>query len=471
MPNGELRQANLKMLFQKAQKYESINFKGLYNFINFIDKLKLSNDDLGSAKLIGENENVIRIMSIHKSKGLEFPVVFLSSTGKQFNLMDLNQNLLLHQDMGIGVKYIDYDKQIQYDTLSKSAIKNKMLIETLSEEMRILYVALTRAKEKLIITGIQKDNFNEVDKLKQQIDRYAKKENKINPILVKKYKKYLDWILLVYYYDIKNLENITNLNIFDKKNLIKELKETKKEEIDVSKILEQHTAKSEDLDEIRNILNFTYPQKQETTIPTKTSVTNIKNMKQGNKKLENIELPKPEFLKTDQEERLTGSQKGTLMHLCMQKLDEKQEYNLEKIKDLMKDLKERQIITDKEFDNIDAFKILQFTKSKIWEELKQAKEVYKEKPFYINIPANKIYEQDIKENILVQGIIDLYYIDKNDNLILVDYKTDYVEKKEDLIKKYKEQLNLYEKALELSYGKKVYKKYIYSTKFGSEIEI
>lgn len=101
MPNGDLRQANLKMLFQKAKKYESANFKGLYNFINFIDKLKLSSGDLGSAKLIGENDNVIRIMSIHKSKGLEFPVVFLSSTGKQFNLMDLNQNLLLHQYMGI----------------------------------------------------------------------------------------------------------------------------------------------------------------------------------------------------------------------------------------------------------------------------------------------------------------------------------------------------------------------------------
>ena len=115
MPNGELRQANLKMLFQKAKQYESSNFKGLYNFINFIDRLKLSSGDLGSAKLIGENDNVIRIMSIHKSKGLEFPVVFLSSTGKQFNLMDLNDSVLLHQEMGIGVKYIDYDKQIQYD--------------------------------------------------------------------------------------------------------------------------------------------------------------------------------------------------------------------------------------------------------------------------------------------------------------------------------------------------------------------
>src|SRR5699024_2320490 len=128
MPNGNLRQANLKMLFQKAKQYESSNIKGLYNYIKFLDKLKISSGDMGAAKLIGENDNVIRIMSIHKSKGLEFPIVFLSSTGKQVNLMDLNQNVLLHQEMGIGVKYIDYDKQIQYDTLSKAAIKNKIFI-------------------------------------------------------------------------------------------------------------------------------------------------------------------------------------------------------------------------------------------------------------------------------------------------------------------------------------------------------
>lgn len=157
MPNGILRQANLKMLFERAKQYENASFKGLYNFIHFIEKIHLSSGDLGAAKIIGENENVVRIMSIHKSKGLEFPLVFLSSTGKQFNLMDLNKSILLHQKMGIGVKYIDYEKQIQYDTLSKAAIRNKVYVETLAEEMRILYVALTRAKEKLIITGIEKD--------------------------------------------------------------------------------------------------------------------------------------------------------------------------------------------------------------------------------------------------------------------------------------------------------------------------
>ena len=219
IPNGALRQANLKMLFQRARQYESSNFKGLYNFINFIEKLRLSSGDLGAAKLIGENDDVIRIMSIHKSKGLEFPVVFLSSTGKQFNLMDLNQNILLHQEMGIGVKYINYERQVQYDTLTKTAMRNKILVETLSEEMRILYVALTRTKEKLFITGLAKDYEKEAENIEKQICRYPKYLDKINPILVKKYKRYLDWIMLVYNYEKETAKNFVNFNIYKNKEL------------------------------------------------------------------------------------------------------------------------------------------------------------------------------------------------------------------------------------------------------------
>lgn len=475
MPNGELRQANLKMLFQKAKQYESANFKGLYNFINFIDKLKLSSGDLGSAKLIGENDNVIRIMSIHKSKGLEFPVVFLSNTGKQFNLMDLNESVLLHQEMGIGVKYIDYDKQIQYDTLSKAAIKNKILIETLSEEMRILYVALTRAKEKLIITGIKKDYQKDLEKMLEQVERYSKCNEKINPILVKKYKKYLDWILLVYYYDNDKTKEMINLKLHKKQDLLTKLKKEEKENINVTKILEEKEIDHDQIEEIEKVLNYSYPNQLATIIPTKTSVTNIKQMQQKEVYESKIELPKPEFLKEDKEEKLTGAQKGTLIHLCLQKLDEKKEYDLQKIKDLISELEQKQIITKKEVENINPSKILGFTKSNIWKELKHAKEVYKEKPFYINIPAKEIYEEEIEESILVQGIIDLYFIDKQDNLILVDYKTDYVEKgkgkENELINKYKKQLEIYQEALEQAYNRKVFKKYIYSTWLGKEIEI
>lgn len=473
MPNGELRQANLKMLFQKAKQYESANFKGLYNFINFIDKLRLSSGDLGSAKLIGENDNVIRIMSIHKSKGLEFPVVFLSNTGKQFNLMDLNESVLLHQEMGIGVKYIDYDKQIQYDTLSKAAIKNKILIETLSEEMRILYVALTRAKEKLIITGIKKDYQKDLEKMLEQVERYSKCNGKINPILVKKYKKYLDWILLVYYYEKDKIKEMINLKRYKKQNLLTELKKKEKENINVTKILEEKEIDHNQIEKIEKILNYSYPNQLATIIPTKTSVTNIKQMQQKEVYESKIELPKPEFLKEDKEEKLTGAQKGTLIHLCLQKLDEKKDYDLQKVKDLISELEQKQIITKKEAENINPAKVLEFTKSNIWKELKHAKEVYKEKPFYINIPAKEIYEEEIEESILVQGIIDLYFIDKQDNLILVDYKTDYVEKgkENELISKYKKQLEIYQEALEQAYNRKIFKKYIYSTWLGREIDI
>lgn len=490
MPNGELRQANLKMLFQKAKQYESSNFKGLYNFINFIDRLKLSSGDLGSAKLIGENDNVIRIMSIHKSKGLEFPVVFLSSTGKQFNLMDLNDSVLLHQEMGIGVKYIDYDKQIQYDTLSKASLRSKMLIETLSEEMRILYVALTRAKEKLIITGIKNDYQKDFLKMSEQVERYIKKDGKINTILIKKYKKYLDWILLVYEYEKEKNKNCILLNLYKKKDILNRCEKIQKEKVNVIEELNKKEITKEEFKTLEKILNYTYPNKLATTIPTKTSVTKLKQVEQEKldigieeligkqrnleDKIEDvIEFPKPQFLKLEEKNKLTGAQKGTLIHLCMQKLDEKVDYNLIKVKELINSLVEKQIITKIEADNINPFKILEFTKSEIWRELKTAKLIEREKPFYLNIPANTIYNEEIEETILVQGVIDLYYVNKNNELILVDYKTDYIEKdkKYELVNKYKKQLELYQEALEQSFNKKVSKKYIYSTCLGQAIEI
>ena len=490
MPNGELRQANLKMLFQKAKQYESSNFKGLYNFINFIDRLKLSSGDLGSAKLIGENDNVIRIMSIHKSKGLEFPVVFLSSTGKQFNLMDLNDSVLLHQEMGIGVKYIDYDKQIQYDTLSKASLRSKMLIETLSEEMRILYVALTRAKEKLIITGIKNDYQKDFLEMSEQVERYIKKDGKINTILIKKYKKYLDWILLVYEYEKEKNKNCMLLNLYKKKDILNRCKKIQKEKVNVIEELNKKEITKEEFKTLEKILNYTYPNKLATTIPTKTSVTKLKQVEQEKldigieeligkqrnleDKIEDvIEFPKPQFLKLEEKNKLTGAQKGTLIHLCMQNLDEKVDYNLIKVKELINSLVEKQIITKIEADNINPFKILEFTKSEIWRELKTAKLIEREKPFYLNIPANTIYNEKIEETILVQGVIDLYYVNKNNELILVDYKTDYIEKnkKYELVNKYKKQLELYQEALEQSFNKKVSKKYIYSTCLGQAIEI
>ena len=487
MPNGDLRQANLKMLFERAKQYETASFKGLYNFIQFIEKLHVGSNDLGAAKLIGENDDVIRIMSIHKSKGLEFPVVFLSATGKQFNLMDLNQNILLHQELGIGVKYIDYERQVQYDTLTKEAIRNKILKETLSEEMRILYVALTRAKEKLYITGLKKDYEKEIENMQKQVGRYHKVNDKINYILVKKYKKYLDWILLVYLYEKVNKDQLLTLNVWNKQELLKSFAKPKEEIVDIKGQLESITVSKEELEKINTILEYTYTHQLSTTIPTMTSVTKIKQMKmQTNSHLDTeiveekenqnenqLTFNKPNFMREDKDDVISPAQKGTLIHLCMQRLDETKEYTLEMIQDLIEDLVKREIITEKEAKTINPYKVLQFTKSIIWEDLKTAKKVYKERPFFINIPAREIYDEDIEEEILVQGIIDLYYINQKNEIVLVDYKTDYVEKgkENELVEKYISQLELYKKALEESLQRKVNKTYIYSVYLGKEIKI
>ncbi len=471
MPNGSIRQANLKMLFERAKQYETASFKGLFNFIKFIEKLHISNNDLTSAKTIGENENVVRIMSIHKSKGLEFPVVFLCNTNKKFNLMDLNNDILLDQDIGIGAKYINYERKIEYDTLSKSAIRNKLLKSTLSEEMRILYVALTRAKEKIIITGISKNYEKETDKMKELVNQYKIVDSKINYILLKKYTSYIDWIKLVYLYNIDKIKEYTKLNIYNKKDILYN-KKLIKEDIDVVKKIEERPVNTKLFEEIKRKLEYNYSNKIATVIPTKTSITEI-----AHKDIENtstdITLNKPNFLDTDKKTKITSAQKGTLVHLCMQKLELNKKYTLDDIKDLIFKLKENHIISEKEAEAINPIKIYKFTQSTVFSEMQTAKKVERERPFYINIPAKELYNEDTEESILVQGIIDLYYINKEDELILLDYKTDYVEngKEEELIKKHKQQLMLYKKALETSLSRKVDKIYLYSVYLDKVIEI
>ena len=282
LPNGALRQANLKMLFERAKQYESASFKGLFNFIRFIERLSLNSGDLSSAKIIGENEDVVRIMSIHKSKGLEFPIVFLASSSSNFNLMDLNNDILLDQELGIGVKFIDYDIQLKYDTLTKLALKNKGLIASLSEEMRILYVALTRAKEKLFITALKKDFQKDKEKLDDMISIYKMQEGKINPILIKKYKSFIDWILLTYYSNFEEAKELVDINVYKKEELIKSLKTEEKEELDLLKLIEENLKKvtDEEVKLVEQELSFKYEFEEATRIPSKTSITAIahKNM-------------------------------------------------------------------------------------------------------------------------------------------------------------------------------------------------
>ncbi len=489
MPNGVQRQANLKVLFERAKQYETASFKGLYNFINFIEKLKLGSGDLSSAKIIGENDDVVRIMSIHKSKGLEFPVVFLANTNKQFNKQEIRKSkVLLHQKYGIGVQHIDYDMQIRYDTLAKETVKSKIEIENISEEMRILYVALTRAKEKIYITAAGKDMPKKIDKLQKQVDIYKKEKGKINPIVLKKCESYLEWILMVYLYNKEQTEKMAECNVLGKEELGDILENQEDDEIkniDIEELLglkdfisEKHWAT-----EVQEMLEYKYPHLGETKLPTKMSVSEIKQRKMAEagekveevesmedaEKVEDIEnvesatqLAKPKFLQDDTDKPLTGAEKGTIMHLCMQKLDITKNYDMHDIQEFIDNLEKSGIITQKEKDSIYVHKIYDFTKSTIWQELQAAKKIEREKPFYIQIPAREIYQEDIEGEILVQGVIDLYYINQKDELILLDYKTDFVETEEQLTQRYRIQLEIYKRALEKSLGRKVDKTCIYS---------
>ena len=453
MPDGNLRQANLKKLFEKARDYEKISLKGLFNFIIFMEKVGTSSSNLDAARVIGENDDVVRIMSIHKSKGLEFPIVFLCGANKSFNLRDTSEKIVLDNNLGIGANC--FINGANYSTLAKEAIKIKADRESISEEMRVLYVALTRAKDKLIIIGTSSNVEKKLLDKENEIRKYYKftKPRKMNFKLVEKYKSYLDWLELVYKY---NDNSFMDLNIINKSELINKEDNEKREKISDDKqgILEKiklHEIDKDMLEKINKELNFEYKYIKDVELPTKTSVTALKKAKEINKKVPSFALGK----------EVKGARKGTIIHLILSKI--KTEKNVEEVKNLIEDLYNRNIITTEEKKAVNIKIIENYLNSDLYKEILQAKEVKRETPFYLNINSGEIYE-GTNEPILVQGVIDLYFISKDNKLILVDYKTDYVkEGKEELIEKYKGQLDLYKIALEKALKRNVDGEYIYST--------
>lgn len=472
MPNGILRQANLKMLFERAKQYEDASFKGLFNFIRFMDRLKKNNGDLGAAKLIGENENVIRIMSIHKSKGLEFPVVFLAGTGKQFNLRDLNKNILFHQDLGLGPKYINYERKIEYNTLAKEATKIQLKRDSLSEEMRVLYVALTRSREKLIITGVTKEAEKSFAK-KQSLLEVSKQKDKIGSLILQKYKTYLDWIELVYIKNQENLNNVLEKKVYKASKLHLD---SKKEEVVEEDIMEklniQEDFKQEEYEKVDRELSWTYKNEIATKVPSKLSVSaikQIKNEKLGQKQeYTQLKLEKPKFLL--EKNKLTKAEIGTATHYLLQKLDLRKDYTKEQIQKLAQSLVLKEMLTQIEADSINIDEIYKFTKSEFANRIRNSKNIFQEMPFYTYLEVNEIYGDNSNENILVQGIIDMYF-EEDDGMVLVDYKTDYVTEAKQLIQKHEEQLEMYKIALERATGKKVKEIYLYSTCLNEAINV
>ena len=495
MVNGIQRQANLRILFQRAKQYEQTSFKGLFNFINFINKLRKSSGDLGTAKILGENEDVVRIMSIHKSKGLEFPVVFLSGCGKQFNLRDINDSLLFHEELGIGADCIDIKKRIRYTTLQKYAIKKKFELETLSEEMRILYVALTRAKEKLIITG---SSYN----LQKDIDACYKAGvkgfNKVIPSELLKQKSYLKWIMtaLIKHKDGDILRQGKNefveisddlsswkINFHKKSDFGTENVEDSIEKKNIS-ILSLNYSNFEVDEEIRKRLEFRYKYRDVCSVPSNISVSDIKKDEEEifEPQAENLfseekNRKKPKFIM--EEKGLSKAEKGTAMHFVMQKLDLNKVNLLNEIKEQIKNMFEKGLITKDEEESINIFKIQKFFKSNLGQRLlkayKENKQVFRELPFITEIPVKRI-EKDLidkifnNEKLRLQGIIDCFF-EEDDGIVLLDYKTDYVEngKEKEILDKYRVQIDLYTETLERVIGKKVKERYLYL--FGIDKEV
>ena len=493
LPGGSQRQANLKILFERAKQFEETSFKGIFNFINFISKLKKSNTDMGSAKTLGENANVVRIMSIHKSKGLEFPVVICSGMGKNFNNQDFRKSILYHHDLGYGPELVDYKRRISYPSIAKEALKSRINIENLSEEMRVLYVAFTRPKEKLIITGSSRDINKSITSWSNGIDSNVP----ISKYKILKGKSFLDWIMpsVLKHKDLENIREMADIEIehisnhpsnwetkvWYKEDVILENKEDEEEESvrDTLENLDIGKPSTSYYEKIKEKLDYKYRYEAATEKPASISVTEIKKIQNSYEEElaqdifnNNIVLKKPLFMQEESEDKITGAEKGSIVHLIMELIDFNKINTIDEIKEQINKFINKNIITEKQSTVINPYKIYKFFKSNIGQRMLKSSFVKREQAIYAQIKIKDvyIYEDLIKDNssnyddetIMLRGIIDAYF-EEDEKIVIVDYKTDFVnnENREEVISRYKKQLDLYAEVLENLTGKKVKEKYIY----------
>ncbi|HBH0777038.1 TPA: helicase-exonuclease AddAB subunit AddA [Clostridioides difficile] len=495
LPGGSQRQANLKVLFERAKQFEETSLKGIFNFVNFIEKLKKSSSDMGSAKTLGENANVVRIMSIHKSKGLEFPVVICSAMGKNFNTQDFKKSILYHHNLGYGPQFVDYERRISFPSIAKEALKSKINIENLSEEMRVLYVAFTRAKEKLIITGSTRNIQDSIKRWSNGIESL----DTISQYEILKGKNFLDWIMpcVLRHRDLSNLLEEVGLDavfnvehnskwygkLWNKSDILVEKKSDEEKE-SIEEILEKIDVDNPDSDyysEIEEKLNYIYPYEFSTRKPATISVTEIKKI-QNNYEEELINtifeqkviLKKPLFIQNEEErEKISGTERGTIVHLVMEVLDLKNVSSVNDIKSQIRGFVSKGIITEKQASIVNPYKIYKFFASNIGKRMLNAEIINREKSIYaqVNMKDIYIYEKLINnddkklydnESVMLRGIVDAYFEEDN-QIVLVDYKTDFVNEENinQIIEKYKKQLDLYADIIETLTGKSVKEKCIY----------
>ena len=495
LPAGKQRQANLRILFERAKQFEDTSFKGIFNFINFVEKLKKSDSDMGEAKTLSENADVVRIMSIHKSKGLEFPIVICGGMGKRFNKMDMNRGILYHHELGYGPQVVNLETRLSYPSMMKEAMKKQMVVEMLSEEMRVLYVAFTRAKEKLIITGAVNDVEKNLQKWASNSQKMTK-DNKLDRYNLLKSASFLDWIMSVaiahkdarriFPLDSeiveKNDESEWKFKIHKREDYT--LSSEDEEEINLADVLREELASSREVDYseiVRTRLDFKYPYQKSVEKSGSISVTEIKRLWNLEREEDNLEIDineiesginnkkteikRPKFIQENKDEKLSPTHRGSVVHLVMQIINMDKVNTIDEIKNQIEEFVQKEIITQKEADVVNPFKIYKFFKSDLGTRMKNADFVGREKAFYTEINMKNLFAKegiDYDESIMLRGIIDAYF-EENGEIVLLDYKTDFVneENREEVVDRYRKQLEIYAKVIEEITDKKVKEQYIY----------
>ena len=496
MPAGNRRTANLNMLLEKAAAYEKTSYKGLFHFVRYIDELQKYDVDFGEADMVGENEDVVRIMSIHKSKGLEFPIVIVSGMGKNFNKQDTRSKMVLHPELGIGLDYMDGKKRIKSPTIAKKAIAKQIDLENLGEELRVLYVALTRAKEKLILTGTLKDAPEKLEFFRQQANLSKAADRPLSYLTREGASGYLDWILPA----VLSYGDKYPVRIVEAAELVLDEVENQLEQNEdlTERIGEIKAADPQLVGQLKQRFSQRYPYQVDVLRKNKYSVSELKHRAMREKFEAEQEETIPAFLEepvtptiplfiqreesVEQETANRGALRGTAVHRVMECYDFASEKSVHEQMEAME--KEEKIIADMRALVKEQI-VADFVSSETGKRMALAQRggaLYREKPFVMGFTEEELENYgfgadsntDSCENIyektdsdqekeeqkrirheedltLIQGIIDVFWIEK-DGIVLLDYKTDRVQQAKELIDRYETQLKLYADVLERVFG-------------------
>ena len=489
LPMGEKRRANLDQLIEDALQFEKGSFSGLFNFIRYIEKAKQKEYDEGEANVYSENDNLLRIMSIHQSKGLQFKVVFLSSIQKGFNKQDLRESILLDEKLGMASQYVDPETRIKYPSLQLTAIKEKIEEENQAEELRLLYVAMTRAEEKLVMTGVVKNLSYYMEKHPVKYDLSLEDLRNAN--------SYFDFMMLGFSRSLsQNLETpIVKLKLYNKQDLSGIKKEEKAEKFslrdELYSFLKKKREKTLEEEEWDKDFSYRYPHEESTHLYPKYAVSLIKEqaieaLKEQEKTAEDFRI----FREDDTETVDTGNTGEAVNSMERLQFPKRKKEKREKglgakigdsfhhalaLFDYTKGLEQLPaILEEEELALIHKEQLETFLSSTLGECFKKAyleKRLFREKHFMRALPYHSLFpERAEKDEVLLQGIIDAFIVE-DDGIILVDYKTDRVREGEELRERYRKQIMLYSDALEAILGKRVKRRVLYSFYLGEEVEI